>query len=429
MTADATSLPRGDLLDLKPKPVIVFAMTDARATTPSTGNLVIGLAFALGLVNYLDRVVISYAIGPIQRDFGIDNASFGLAMSLFAAGTLAVNGISGVLLDRYGARKIWAIGLLVWSATMFLMGWIEYWWLFLAFRALLGIGEGVNFPAMNRAIADWVPQEKATQATALALLGVPGALLIGGPIFSSLIDQFGWRETFMALGVAGFAIFATWLLLYREPEKATAAAPPTLAEYGVVLRNPTLLATAWSFFGFGAILFFGVTWIPGYFEHEFQTKLGTIGWFTTMPWALSIVGMVSIGTLSDRLFRASGDIRRARIHPIWILQLLAAASFLPLASVTSADWAVFWLTLGIGFSMSANGPYYSICTDLFPKSAGAATGIAVTFFSASGVLIPFLVGWLTDATTSFDAAFLMLSGIVGSGALGLVLFARPPRSP
>ena len=45
-------------------------------------NIVVGLAFALGLVNYLDRVVISYAVGPIQKDFGIDNASFGLAMSL-----------------------------------------------------------------------------------------------------------------------------------------------------------------------------------------------------------------------------------------------------------------------------------------------------------------------------------------------------------
>jgi ACS family hexuronate transporter-like MFS transporter len=425
MPANATTLPEGGLLDLRAKPAILAAMADARATTSRTGNLVIGLAFALGLVNYLDRVVISYAIGPIQKDFGIDNASFGLAMSLFAAGTLTINGISGVLLDRYGARKIWATGLIVWSATMFLMGWIEYWWLFLAFRALLGIGEGVNFPAMNRAIADWVPREKATQATAFALLGVPGALLIGGPIFGTLIDQFGWRATFMALGVAGFAIFVAWVSFYREPEKANAGAPPTLAEYAAVLRDPTLLATAWSFFGFGAILFFGVTWIPGYFEHEFQTKLGTIGWFTTMPWALSIVGMVFVGTLSDRVFRATGDIRRARIHPIWILQLLAAASFLPLASVTSADWAVFWLTLGIGFSMSANGPYYSICTDLFPKSAGAATGVIVTFFSASGVLIPFLVGWLTDTTTSFDAAFLMLSGIVGSGALGLLLFARP----
>ena len=400
-------------------------MKNTRNTPIDTAKVVIGLAFALGLVNYLDRVVISYAIGPIQRDFGVDNASFGLAMSVFAAGTLAVNGISGVLLDRYGARRIWALGLILWSLTMFLMGWIHYWWLFLAFRALLGIGEGVNFPAMNRAIADWVPREKRTRATSLALLGVPGALLIGGPIFSVLIDQFGWRETFMALGVVGFTMFVAWLLLYREPEKKGPSSAPTLAEYGAVLRNPTLLATAWSFFGFGAILFFGVTWIPGYLEHEFDLKLSTIGWFTTMPWALSIVGMVLIGTLSDRLYRASGNVRLARIHLIWILQLFAAASFIPLASVNSSGWAVFWLTLGISFSMSANGPYYSICTDLFPKSAGAATGIIVTFFSASGVLIPFTVGWLTDSTASFDTAFLMLAGIVGSGALGLLLFARP----
>jgi MFS transporter, ACS family, hexuronate transporter len=392
-----------------------------------TAKIVIGLAFALGLVNYLDRVVISYAVGPIQKDFGIDNASFGLAMSLFAAGALAVNGISGVLLDRYGARRIWSYGLIVWSLTMFLMGWVEYWWLFLAFRVLLGFGEGVNFPAMNRAIADWVPQEKATQATSIALLGVPGALLIGGPALSWLIAQFGWRESFMALGLAGFGIVLVWLLLYREPEKVQLRKVPTLSEYFAMLRNPTLLATAWSFFGFGAILFFGVTWIPGYFENEFGLALMTIGWFTTLPWALSIVGMILIGNLSDRLFIASGDIRGARVHLIWILQLLAAASFLPLVSVTSSDWAVFWLTLGIGLSMSANGPYYSICTNLFPKSAGAATGIIVTFFSASGVLTPVLIGWLTDSTASFDAAFLMLSGIVGSGALGLLLFARPQR--
>lgn len=403
-------------------------MTNGHEKSAGTVRLVIGLAFALGLVNYLDRVVISYAIGPIQRDFGIDNAGFGLAMSFFAAGALAVNGISGVLLDRYGARRIWTLGLILWSMTMFLMGWVHYWWLFLAFRVVLGIGEGVNFPAMNRAIADWVPRGETTRATSFALLGVPVALLIGGPLFSLLIERFGWRETFMALGIAGFALMVTWLLLYREPPKTQTPATPTLAEYAAVLRNPTLLATAWSFFGFGAILFFGVTWIPGYFEHEFDLKLTAIGWFTTMPWAFSIVGMALMGTLSDRLFSASGDIRRARIHPTWILQLLAAAAFIPLASVTSSDWAIVWLTLGIGFSMSANGLYYSICTDLFPKSAGAATGIIVTFFSASGVLTPFLIGWLTDATASFDTAFLMLSGIVGSGALGLLLFARPKSS-
>ena len=153
-----------------------------------------------------------------------------------------------------------------------------------------------------------------------------------------------------------------------------------------------------------------------------------IGWFTTLPWALSIVGMVLIGALSDRLFRRSGSVRLARLHPIWILQLLAALSFVPLVFVDSAGWAIFWLTIAIGLSMSANGPYYSICTDLFPHGAGAATGIMVTFFSASGVVVPYVVGWLTDQFQGkFAAAFVMLAAIVASGALGMLLFARPGR--
>ena len=60
-------------------------MIKRHSANTGMANIVVGLAFALGLVNYLDRVVISYAVGPIQKDFGIDNASFGLAMSLFAA--------------------------------------------------------------------------------------------------------------------------------------------------------------------------------------------------------------------------------------------------------------------------------------------------------------------------------------------------------
>lgn len=385
----------------------------------------VGLALALGLVNYLDRVVISYSVGPIRHDFGIDNASFGLAMSLFAAGALAVNGIAGVWLDRFGARVVWSAGLLLWSITMFALGLLDHWWLFLVFRALLGVGEGVNFPAMNRAIADWVPPSHATRATSIALLGVPGALLVGGPIFSWLIDRLGWRETFMLLGIAGAVIFLAWTFLYRDPPKTAARPAAGATDYAQLLRDPTLLATSWSFFGFGAILFFGLTWIPGYFEHTFGLDLATIGWFTTLPWGLSIIGMIAVGSFSDRLFRSSGNVRRSRIHPIWILQLLAAASFLPLAYVESSTWAIAWLTLGIGFSMAANGPYYSVCTDLFPDQAGAATGILVTFFSASGVITPFLIGWLTDTTSSFATGFIVLATMVASGALGLLLFARP----
>ena len=107
---------------------------------------IIVLVCMLCLVNYLDRVVISFAIEPIRKDFGIDNTGFGLAMTLFAAGAIAINLISGLLLDRFGVRLIWLIGLLVWTGAMLMLGMVEYWWLFLVFRVALGLGEGVNFP-------------------------------------------------------------------------------------------------------------------------------------------------------------------------------------------------------------------------------------------------------------------------------------------
>ena len=125
---------------------------------------IIVLVCMLCLVNYLDRVVISFAIEPIRKDFGIDNTGFGLAMTLFAAGAIAINLISGLLLDRFGVRLIWLIGLLVWTGAMLMLGMVEYWWLFLVFRVTLGLGEGVNFPAMNRAIRDWVPPKHASKS-------------------------------------------------------------------------------------------------------------------------------------------------------------------------------------------------------------------------------------------------------------------------
>jgi len=403
--------------------------TTATGTTSTRGWVIAILACLLCLLNYFDRVVISFAIGPIQKDFGIDNASFGLAMSLFALGAIAINGISGVLLDRFGVRIVWLVGLAVWTAAMFLLGLVHSWWLFLAFRVLLGLGEGVNFPAMNRAICDWIPQKQAARAVAVCLIGVPGALLLGGPLFSTLIDKAGWRPTFELLGFGGVIMFVVYVLLYRNPPHAHKNSKPTRHEYFQLLKNPTLLATSWSFFGFGAILFFGLTWIPGYFEQRWHVDLEQIGWFTTAPWALSIVGMLLVGYLSDRLFLRTGSVRQGRVHLIWTLQLLAALSFLPLLFIQSQVWAIVWLSIGIGLSMSPNGPYYSICSDLFSRQTGAATGIIVTFFSASGVITPWLVGWLTDTFGNFDAAFIMLAVTVASGAVGMLLFARGEPAP
>jgi predicted MFS family arabinose efflux permease len=382
------------------------------------------LALVLCLVNYLDRVVISFAIEPIKKDFGLTNTSFGLAISCFALGALFVNGLSGVLLDRFGVRVIWTIGLFVWSAAMAVLGMAELWALFLVARFVLGLGEGVNFPAMNRAVADWMPPRLAGRGVGIMVVGVPAALLLGGPLLSHLIAWIDWRHAFIVLAIGSATLGIALQIIYRAPDTASSSSANRLTWWRL-LRNPTLLATSWSFFAFGYVLWFGITWIPGYFEQTWHMDLTTIGWFSTAPWGLACVFIPLVGWYSDRRMVKTGSIRTARVRPIWVFQLLGAACFAPLIFTHSQTIAILMISLGVGFSMAANAPYYSICTDLFRDNAGAATGVMVTFFSISGLVTPLLTGWLTDAFGGFQAAFVALAIFVATGAMGMLLFARP----
>jgi MFS family permease len=156
-------------------------------------------------------------------------------------------------------------------------------------------------------------------------------------------------------------------------------------------------------------------------------ELTSIGWFSTLPWGLACLLIPLVGWYSDRRMSRTGSIRAARVHPIWIFQLLGAVCFVPLIFTHDQTIAILMLSLGIGFSMAANAPYYSICTDLFPDDAGAATGIMVTCFSISGLVTPVLTGWLTDTFGGFDAAFVALAAFVTTGAIGMIIFAKPSR--
>ncbi len=386
---------------------------------------VTGLALALCLVNYLDRVVISFAIEPIKHEFDLSNTAFGLAISLFALGALCVNGLSGILLDRWGVRVVWAIGLFVWSAAMAALGLAEAWVLFLVMRFVLGLGEGVNFPAMNRAVADWIPPRLAGRAVGIMVVGVPAALLIGGPVLSHLIEAVAWHRAFIMLAIGSALLGVAILWIYKRRPDAQPVPASHRVHWWVLLRHPTLLATSWSFFAFGYVLWFGITWIPGYFQETWGMKLTSVGWFSTLPWGLACLFIPLVGWWSDRRMVRTGRIRSARIHPIWFFQLLGALCFVPLIFTHSQSVAILMLSLGIGFSMAANAPYYSVCTDLFSEHAATATGIMVTFFSISGLTTPLLTGWLTDHFGGYDAAFAALAIFVATGALGMLIFARP----
>jgi len=390
--------------------------------------IVAGFCFLLVIVNYLDRAVISFAIQPIESEFSIQDGAFGFLMSAFAIGTLSVNQLSGFLVDRFGVKRVWSIALFFWSLTMILQGLVPAFWMFIALRVLMGIGEGVNFPAMNRALVDWMRPNELGRTLSVCLLGVPLALLLGGLILAPAILAIGWRNSFLCLGCLGGLLGILFLIMYRQPPSETPKVPdrpttPAKPPLRDLFLNPTLLATAWSFFAFGWVLFFGLTWLPGYLEQTFNMKLKSVGSFSTLPWAMAIILMPIAGWLSDLIMRRTGRTRAARVHLIWICQLLALIFFVPVMFVDSAVWAVVFVAFAIGFSMAPNSPYYSICADLFPRRTGVATGFIVTFFSIAGIVCPAITGWLAEGEGGFTMAFTALCVVVGTGVLGMLFFA------
>ena len=155
----------------------------------------IALVIALIVINYIDRSAVSYAVKPLQAEFGITTAEYGIISSVFSIGYMVFAFLSGPLVDRFGPRKVLLTAITIFSVatalTPFAGGFIGL----LLIRIILGAGESPAFPAATRVVSRWLPPVE--RGFALALIGgvaVSGSLLIGGPLLTQLIALGGWRS-------------------------------------------------------------------------------------------------------------------------------------------------------------------------------------------------------------------------------------------
>jgi len=129
--------------------------------TARTGNPRWAIAVVLGmgvLVNYFDRVNLSVAHGALQGAFGISDVVFGYLLSAYSWTYAAMQLPSGVLLDKWGVRRIMLIATLLWAAASGLAALAPSLLILFAARFLLGIGEAPTFPANAKAIGLWFPE-------------------------------------------------------------------------------------------------------------------------------------------------------------------------------------------------------------------------------------------------------------------------------
>ncbi|RIV24149.1 MFS transporter [Alicyclobacillaceae bacterium I2511] len=416
---------------------------------------VIALLFFITVVNYIDRSAISYAVPDISKLFHLNPAEIGMILGAFGIGYMIMTFFGGIWVDKSGARLVLFLASLLWSLSIGLTGLATGFAMIYTMRILLGVAEGPNFPAINRAVGDWLSKDERAIALGNSLVAVPLALAIGAPIVTQLIIHVSWRGTFIILGVFGLLWVALWMWLFRDfPEHSrrvnrkelehirdgkvwTETDAKTMRKvhtgdgkgiWGFLLSNPTLMANNWAFFVFGYYLFFFMAWLPSYLHDQFHLDLQSVGLFSILPWLLAAILLWGVGYLSDGLLKRTGNLRIARSHPIWISQLLAAIFILPVIYTHNLTVALIFISLAVGFGMSSNATFYAINVDVARERTGTALGVMDTFFAIAGFVAPVITGWVVNSTGSFVNAFWLLAILALSSVLVVLLFHHPERS-
>ena len=178
--------------------------------------LMIAGTFLLALLLYIDRICISVAKEPISETLSLTDKQMGWVLAIFSLGYAFFQTPSGMLADRLGPRKVLASIVTIWSLFTALTGFVWNFISLLIIRFLFGAGEAGAFPGMTRAVYNWIPLKERGLVTGINFSGSRLGAAFALPLVVWLIDSFGWRTSFLIMGIVGILWALMWYLLFRD---------------------------------------------------------------------------------------------------------------------------------------------------------------------------------------------------------------------
>ncbi|SFK95055.1 Major Facilitator Superfamily protein [Brevibacillus centrosporus] len=261
-------------------------------------------------VSMIDKSNINILLAnkPFLQDLGIkDGAIKGTLSSIFLI-TYAIGQFGwGFVVDRIGACKSGLIGIFFWVVAMVLGGMAESVSALFWSRSILGLSEGVLYPIALTLTAKWFPANEQAKAQALWFNGNSLGPVIGLPIIAIVAQNYGWRESYHALGaVSLLCLVMFWLMVRNSPgeHRAVNAAEKEYIEKGASTVKKEIADTGEV--KAVSILLISVLLMPAALTMTMLHKvasprvMGRIGGiFGSVSYALAAVGPIVVGAVSQ----------------------------------------------------------------------------------------------------------------------------------
>ena len=395
-----------------------------------------------GAVNYLDRSAVAIGNAPIRDSLHLSRAEMGVLLSAFAW-TYGVSQIPvGVLIDRYGPRRLLTIGLAAWSVAQMAAGAATGLASFLCARLALGVGESPLYLAGTKVCTAWWPPRG--RALPIGMFNASSALgpAIAPPVLTALIIGFGWRAAFVAIGALGLGITIAWRAIYRDPPPgedhgaddgadhgtgARAATGAPAADWRSLLRTRTAWAMAVGFFGVVYLTWLYGTWLPDYLGSALHLSLRQVGIWAAVPQACGFGGALLGGVVSNALGARGVAPLAACTRPLVAGLLVAAAAtgglalvHVPAPAVALASTALFCANLASSCGWAAA----AVATDR--GSVATLEAIQNVGGSVGGALAPVVTGLLIGPDGSFTTALATGAAVAVGSALVYGIGLRQP---
>ncbi|MGA7327053.1 MAG: MFS transporter [Rhodomicrobium sp.] len=392
------------------------------------------LIVAAYCIAYIDRSNVSFAALTMNKDLGLTSYTYGLGAGIFFIGYFIFEVPSNVILEKVGAR-IWIARIMfVWglvsASTAFATGPNS----FLAIRFLLGAAEAGFFPGMILYFTYWYPARYRGRVISTLFLAQPIANGLASAAsglileMDGLLGLKGWQWVFIIEAVPAILLaavvlkvmtnrpsVANWL---EEGEKAwienelesERGAVETAGKLRVwqALKDPRVLTLSFIYFTSTTANYGIVFFLPQIVKGLGLTNVQT-GFVSAIPYIIGMAGLLLWGWSSDRTQERRWHLITAIVVGALGLTLAGwwGSTYVGLAGITVA-------VIGLYGSRTAFWPMPS----LFLTGTAAAAGIALVnaIGNLGGYLGPFAVGWIKDATKSFEMGLYFLAGFSLLGA-------------
>ncbi len=397
------------------------------------------LAFGV-LVNFFDRINLSVSRDALHDSFGLSLVAFGYLSSAFSWTYALMQMPAGVLLDRWGVRRVGRVSALLWSVSSFAAAVAPGLSWFFGARFLLGVSESPTFPANAKALGYWFTRDERGMATSITDAAAKFSTAIGVPFIGLLLLYFGWRWSFAATGFISLLYFVLFYLVYRnpredeklseqelqfllrggtQPEDQVRARSGSSLGYLLTQRKVYGLALGWGAYNYTFFLL--LTWLPSYLSVSLHVDLFHSIFYTSVPWLFATATDLLVGGwLVDALIQRGYDAHRVR-QSVLVTGMSFGLAIFGAARAHGPVAALVWISLALGGLAAAAPVAWTIPSLIAPReSVGTLAGTVNLCGQMAAICAPIVTGYIVSASHSFAAAFVTATLILLMGIAGYI---------